>query len=40
MKNKISYKVKRNLSFLALLIVGAFVGIGISVVILYFMGVL
>lgn len=38
MKNKISYKVKKELSFLALLVVGAFVGI--SVVILYFMGVI
>lgn len=35
MKNKISYKVKKELSFLVLMIVSAFVGIEISISILY-----
>lgn len=40
MKNKILHKVKKELSFLVLCIISAFIGVGIGVIILFFMGVI
>lgn len=39
MKNKILHKVINELSLLALWIISALIGVGISVIILFFMGV-
>ena len=39
MKNKILHKVKNELSLLVLWIISTLIGVGISVIILFFMGV-